>query len=196
MTRVPPSRPPDTASRSTHGVWWEEFRSYLRLLLDAQVDPRLRGKADLSGVVQQTLWEAHQSAALQQSPTAERAAWLRRVLANNLADEIRKYRSDKRNILRELPLKACADDSFDRLAGLVAGGSSPSAPVQREETALRLSAALDGLPAAQREALVLQHWHDWTLVEIAAHLGRTRMAVAGLLKRGLQQLREELSDLT
>ena len=192
----PDPRPPEPRPNGPIDTWWEEFRSYLRLLLDAQIDPRLRGKADLSGVVQQTLLEAHQAAALRQSPMSERAAWLRRVLSNNLADEIRKYRSDKRDVHRELPLrtKADDDDSFDRFAALVANGSSPSAPIRREETALRLAAALDRLPAAQREALVLQHWHGCTLADIAIHLGRTRMAVAGLLKRGLRQLREELGE--
>jgi RNA polymerase sigma-70 factor (ECF subfamily) len=174
--------------------WWEAFRSYLSLLVDTQVDPRVRCKVDLSGVVQQTLWEAHQTAELRSSSSQERAAWLRRALANNLTDEFRKYRSVKRDIRREFVLKRDLEDSWDPLAELVAKGSSPSAPVRREEAALQLAAALGRLPAAQREALVLQHWHGCTLAEIAAHLGRTRMAVAGLLKRGLQQLREELSE--
>jgi RNA polymerase sigma-70 factor (ECF subfamily) len=49
--------------------------------------------------------------------------------------------------------------------------------------------ALEQLPEAQREALVLQHWQGWTLAQIGAHLGRSPEAVAGLLKRGLKQLR-------
>jgi len=50
------------------------------------------------------------------------------------------------------------------------------------------------LPPAQRIALVLQHWHGWPLSRIAEHLERTPAAVAGLLKRGLRQLRELLSE--
>lgn len=195
MTAPLSSAASDDMPSNLNDGWWEEFRSYLRLLLDVQVDPGLRAKTDLSGVVQQTLLEAHQAAALQQSPAAERVAWLRRVLANNLTDELRKYRSDKRDIGREVPLNSCADDSFDHLAVLAGDGSSPSTPLRREETALRVAAALDCLPAAQREAIVLQHWHGWTLAQIATHLGRTPMAVAGLLKRGLRQLREELRDI-
>ena len=59
---------------------------------------------------------------------------------------------------------------------------------------MRLAEALANLPEAQREALVLQHWHGWSLAQIAAHLGRSHAAVAGLVKRGLQQLRIELQE--
>ncbi len=59
---------------------------------------------------------------------------------------------------------------------------------------LHLAAALDKLPDAQREALMLRHFHGWPLAQIAEHLGRSHAAVAGLLKRGLQQLRDQLRD--
>lgn len=41
---------------------------------------------------------------------------------------------------------------------------------------------------------MLRHFHDWPLAQIAEHLGRTHAAVAGLLKRGRQQLRNQLQD--
>ena len=39
---------------------------------------------------------------------------------------------------------------------------------------------------------MLHYWSGCTLVQIATHLGRSREAVAGLLKRGLRQLRVEM----
>jgi RNA polymerase sigma-70 factor (ECF subfamily) len=172
----------------------ERYRNYLGLLARLQIEPRLRRKVDISGVVQQTLWEAHR--ALPQIATYnpnQMTAWLRRVLAHNLADEIRKFATGKRDIARECSLEAALDQSSSRLEGwLVADQSSPSQQVERHEQALRLAEALERLPAAQREALVLQHWEGWTLAQIAEHLGRSHTAVAGLIKRGLQQLRKEL----
>ena len=53
-------------------------------------------------------------------------------------------------------------------AFLAADQSSPSQRAQRNEEALRLAEALEHLPETQREALVLQHWHGWSLSEIAA----------------------------
>jgi RNA polymerase sigma-70 factor (ECF subfamily) len=59
---------------------------------------------------------------------------------------------------------------------------------------LQLSAALAKLPEAQREALMLRHFRGRSLAQIAQDLGRSHAAVAGLMKRGLQQLRTELRD--
>jgi DNA-directed RNA polymerase specialized sigma24 family protein len=57
----------------------------------------------LSGVVQQTLLEAYQAAAqLWSLPPDKREAWLIQVLTNNLRDEIRKARSDKRDARRDI----------------------------------------------------------------------------------------------
>jgi hypothetical protein len=61
----------------------ERYRDYLHLLARLHLDPRLRGKVDLSGVVQQTVPKAYQA---RQCATA----WLRRALANNPTDEVRK----------------------------------------------------------------------------------------------------------
>jgi RNA polymerase sigma-70 factor (ECF subfamily) len=174
----------------------ERWRHYLDLLARVQLDPRLRGKVDLSGVVQQTLLEAHQQAArFRTEHPAQEAAWLRKILAHNLTDELRKLGADKRDAARERSLEAALDESSARLgAWLAADQSSPSAQAQRNEQGVRLATALAHLPEAQREALVLQHWHGWSLQQIAEHLGRTRAAVAGLIKRGLQQLRTELQQ--
>ena len=172
------------------------FRAYLTLLSRAHVDPRLRHRVDLSGVVQQTLLEAHRAwEQFRALGEAQRAAWLRRVLANNLTDEVRKLSTGARDVRRERSLEAALDHSSARLADwLAAEQSSPSQRAERHEQGLRLAAALEALPEAQREALELQHWHGWSLAQIAEHLGRTPPAVAGLLHRGLQQLRKHLEE--
>jgi RNA polymerase sigma-70 factor (ECF subfamily) len=172
------------------------WRDYLTMLARVQLDPGLRGKIDLSGVVQQTVLEAYQKRPeLKVVSPAQELAWLRRILANNLADELRKLATGKRDLARERSLEAALAESSARLEGwLAADQSSPSQRAERNEEALRLAAALEQLPEAQREALVLQHWHGWSLTRIAEHLGRTRAAVAGLIKRGLHQLRAQLQE--
>lgn len=172
------------------------YRQYLLLLARAHLDPRLGEKLDASDVVQQTLLEAHeQRGQFRGTSGAEKAAWLRQILAHNLADALRRFRRDKRDVAREHSLEAAMDHSSARLAAwLVAEQSLPSQEAMRHEQAVRLANALAELPDAQREALVLQHWHGQSLAEIGKQLGRTRAAVAGLLKRGLKRLRVLLHD--
>ena len=79
----------------------ERYRKYLRLLAGLQLDPRLQGKLDPSDLVQQTLLDAHRqrNQFRGQSP-AEMAAWLRRMLACNLADAWRALKRGKRDVDR------------------------------------------------------------------------------------------------
>jgi RNA polymerase sigma-70 factor (ECF subfamily) len=168
-----------------------QFREYLSLLARMQVDARLRGKLDVSGIVQQTLLEACQAAEqLTNRSAEEKAAWLRRALAHNLADQIRRLRTEKRNIDRERALEEALDRSSQRVQGwLAAEQSSPSTQAARHEQALRLADALAQLPENQRRAVELRHLQGLGLVEIAAALECSKSAVVGLLHRGVQKLR-------
>lgn len=174
----------------------ERYREYLGLLARLQLDPRLRAKVDVSGVVQQTLLEAYQ--ALRRRPDAgpePTAAWLRQVLANNLRDEVRKFATAARDVGRERSLEAALDESSSRVeAWLAADQSSPSERADRNERLLALAGALARLPEEQRQAVELHHLHGRPLEEIAAALGRTKGAVAALLFRGLKKLRENLGE--
>src|SRR5205823_11120070 len=115
------------------GLALERFRDYLLLLARAQLGDRLRGKLDPSDVVQQTLLDAHrQRGQFRGGTPAEMAAWLRRMLACNLADALRALGRQKRDAGRERSLEAALDESSGRLeAWLVAAGSSPSQHAQR-----------------------------------------------------------------
>jgi RNA polymerase sigma-70 factor, ECF subfamily len=168
-----------------------QFREYLSLLARMQLDARLKGKVDLSGVVQQTLLEACQAAEqLTNRSAEEKAAWLRQALAHNLADQIRRLRTDKRNIDRERALEEALERSSQRVQGwLAAEQSSPSTQAARHEQALRLAEALAQLPENQRRAVELRHLQGLGLVEIAAALECSKSAVVGLLHRGVHKLR-------
>ncbi len=169
----------------------EQYREYLALLAHLQLDSRLRDKLDASDIVQQTLLEAHQARGqLRGRGEAELAGWLRKILAHNLSDALRAFRRGKRDVARERSLQQAVDQSSARIeAWIAADQSSPSHQAERQEESVRLANALAQLPAAQREALVMQYWQQYTLAEIGERLGRSPAAVAGLLKRGLKQLR-------
>jgi RNA polymerase sigma-70 factor (ECF subfamily) len=174
----------------------ERYREYLRALARLQLDDRLRGKLDPSDVVQQTLLEAHQARdQLRGLSEAQLAAWLRRALANNLADEARRLGARVRDVGRERPLQQAVDESSARMEALLtAEQSSPSHQAVRQEDLLRLAEALAELPEDQRAAVELHHLEGRTLAETAEALGRTRSAVASLVFRGLRNLRQKLDE--
>ncbi len=174
----------------------ERYRQYLVLLADRQLDSRLRGKLDASDVVQQTLLEAHQNhEQFRGAHEAEMVAWLRKILANNMLDAIRGLRREKRDVDREQSIEAAIEQSSVRMEGwLAVEQSRPSQQLARQEETLQLADTMAGLPEAQREALILKNGHGWTVTEIAQHMGRSSTAVAGLLKRGLKQLRQQLIE--
>jgi RNA polymerase sigma-70 factor (ECF subfamily) len=146
--------------------------------------------------VQQTLLEAFE--ARRQSPAAGAAApaaWLRRILANNLTDEVRRLTAAGRDVGRERSLEQALGASSARLEGwLAAEQSSPSQRAMRAEGASALAAALARLPDDQRAAVEAHHLHGLPLAEVAARLGRTKGATAALLFRGLKKLRQLLDD--
>ncbi len=174
----------------------ERFRAYLRLLARLGLDSRLQGKLDPSDVVQQTLLQAHQSLGEFRGQRDEQLArWLRQILSRNLTHAARDFRRAKRDVRRERSLDQAIEASSARIEGwLVAEQSSPSQRVARNEQVLLLAEALETLPEAQREALVMHYWQDCSLEEIGRRLERSSSAVAGLLHRGLKQLRKLLRE--
>src|SRR3954452_22956767 len=90
----------ESTARPIHDSGLERFRAYLTLLARLEVAPPLRDQVDLSGVVQQTLLEAHQGLTEHARPGrshAETTAWLRSILSHNLADVLRKLTAGKRD---------------------------------------------------------------------------------------------------
>ena len=173
----------------------ERYRAYLWTLARLQLDGLAAAKLDASDIVQQTLLEAHLHRDQFRGAGPEaRAAWLRQILAHNIADGLKGLNRARRDIRREQSLDAGLDHSSACLgAWLASAEPSPSEQACQHERAIRIAEALTRLPVAQREALILQHFEGRSLADIANRLQRTPAAVAGLLKRGLRQLRQELA---
>jgi RNA polymerase sigma-70 factor (ECF subfamily) len=174
----------------------EHYRHYLRLLAGLGLPPVLRGKIDPSDMVQETLLRAHQKAnQFRGDSAAELAGWLRRILLNHLAECVRKFGPAGRSDAQEWSLEKSLEQSSARLeAWLASTHSSPSQQAVQHEELMRLSEALAQLPSNQRTALELKHLHSWSVEAIHRHMGLSKSAVGGLLRRGMKRLRELMED--
>jgi RNA polymerase sigma-70 factor, ECF subfamily len=116
-------------------------------------------------------------------------------LSNTLVDVVREFEGAKRDVALERSLEATLAQSSARLEALLQGKlTSPSEHALRHEQLLELSDALAQLPEDQRQALEMHYLQGCAVPEVAEQMSRTERSVAGLVRRGLQKLRELLAD--
>ncbi|MEM7234618.1 MAG: sigma-70 family RNA polymerase sigma factor, partial [Planctomycetota bacterium] len=170
----------------------EEFRAYLTVLARAQVGPRLRRRMSISDVVQNTLLEAHKGEERFRGETsAQRGAWLREILARQIANADRHHRREKRDVERERSI----EKSWMRLEHCLADGqSTPSAKIIREERMQRTIESLATLPEEEQEAILLRYCGELSVDDIANELEVDRSTVARRVRRGLTTLQERLTE--
>lgn len=177
------------------GQLLEQYRRYLALLAGVQIGKRLQGKVDASDVVQETFLEAHRNFPnFRGVSEAEFVRWLRRILAANLTDLVRRYLGAKaRDVRLECEIGGALDQSSALLnSGLIAPLASPSQQAASREQAVILADALGQLPDDYRETLVLRHLEGLTFPEVAGRMGRSQDSVEKLWMRGLVRLRQIL----
>jgi RNA polymerase sigma-70 factor (ECF subfamily) len=175
------------------GELLEHYRAYLTVLAQRYLDRRLRGRLDAADIVQVTFLEAQRDLpSFRGHQIEELLGWLRHILRNNVSSAHQKHiYTQKRSAGREVTNSPT--DSKPAFTDLVPSETtSPSQRMMRDEAAVFLANCLDELPDTQKEALRQRYVEGCSLKEIAEAMGKTEMAVAGLLKRGLKALRHRM----
>jgi RNA polymerase sigma-70 factor (ECF subfamily) len=113
------------------------------------------------------------------------AAWLRRILARNLADQVKHHQSQKRDVGRQRPLEALIDQAHEALAAPL---STPSQHAARQEQAVIMAQTIADLPADYQEVIVLRHLEGRSFEEVAATMNRTAGAARMLWMRAIERL--------
>lgn len=171
------------------GAILERFRPYLLQVAYEELDANLRVKESPSDVVQKSFLEA--SAAFREflgdAPDALQG-WLRQILINNLRDVRDHYRTEKRQIGREV-------DGIDKVAGeCLEAGTPPAEAIVREEQATALVKALARLDREDRQLIVWRHQEGRAFREIADILNITEDAARKRWARAIEGMRRLMHD--
>lgn len=124
-------------------------------------------------------------------PRAAVLTWLLRITTNV---SLNHSRSRRRKPTVPLIGEPGSATSASNPAGRPGDNPGPETSVVNEERNSRLAEAIAGLPASQRSAILLRHFHDLSYSEIAAVLQTSVPAVESLLFRGRQRLRKSLGE--
>lgn len=175
------------------GSLLEGCRQYLLLVANEELNGDLHAKGGASDLVQETFLEAQRDFSQFHGENEEQLlAWLRKILKNNLANFIRRFRgTQQRQIGRERSLDSNASDGLNA-ADLFDDTTSPSARAIKNEDVELLQAALGRLTEDDRNVLTLRHRDLLAFKEIGRHMNRSPDAVRMLWWRAIERLADEL----
>ena len=181
------------------GELLNRFRPYLNVIAQRHLDERLQSRLDYADVVQITFLEATRDFDHFRGDSVESLlAWLRNILSNNVATAHQHHlAAQKRSARKEVTLRVSSESGGSSLGMqdmVPSESSSPSQRMMRDEASVVLATCLEQLPETQREAIRMRYLEGMSLKEIAERIEKSEMAVAGLLKRGLRTLREEMAN--
>ncbi len=180
------------------GALLDLYRNYLRLVARSLMGVALRTKLEPSDLIQETFLKAHREfAAFAGQSEREFVAWLRRILARTLADEVKYHRRKGRDLGRQESLDQLLERSGLAVENALAShATSPSEGASRREQAVLLADAVSQLPADYREVFILRTLEHVPFDQIAPKMGRSVGAVRMLWARALEKLNRLLESRT
>jgi RNA polymerase sigma-70 factor (ECF subfamily) len=141
---------------------------------------RMLGDAsEAEDVAQETFFKVWRNAPRWRPGAAKFDTWLHRVTLNLCYDRLRRRREKPTADVPDMPDPAPGPER-----GLMAAAVGE-----------RVRIALQGLPARQREAIVLCHYQELGNIEAAGLMGVSVEALESLLSRGRRALKAALADL-
>jgi RNA polymerase sigma-70 factor (ECF subfamily) len=178
---------------AVRGALFEEYRPYLLLVARRSLDSLLCSRIDAEDVVQVTMLRAAKSFPEFAGSTRQQFyRWLIRIHQNTIVEEVVRQRAAKRDPEKERSMQADEESAVIYWLEPLDDQPTPSVRMMRDEQALMLAKQLYALKPEQREAVRLRHIEGWSIAQIAERLQKSETATAGLVKRGLEALRERV----
>ena len=137
----------------------------------------LRGHVDSLDILQQAYLEAHRCFGdFTYRGESSFSRWLCRLIENRIRDQAGHYGAKKRT------------PPEPQVAEVLGRATGPVTAAGRAELRERLEQAMARLPEEQREALLLRHFQQRTIDEIAEVCGRSATATRRLLGKATRRL--------
>jgi RNA polymerase sigma-70 factor (ECF subfamily) len=181
---LPASR--DQNARALNGFLAEIERRAYRM---AQV--ALGHEADALDAVQDAMIQLARRYA--DRPEQEWRPLFYRILENRIRDA-RRRRVVRGRVMAWLPWNAEDDDTTDPIAQARDPSPGPDASAEGGEMMVALQAAVQKLPARQREAFLLRNLEGMDVAQTAAAMGCSDGSVKTHYSRAVQSLREQLGE--
>lgn len=180
------------------GKLFFRYREKLRRMVDFRLDRRLKGRVDVSDVLQEVYIDASQRLQhYRSSPPASFLLWLRQLTDQRLVDVHRMHFGAQMRDVRRESARGRGDLSHSTAASLLAhlagSASSPSEQAMRSELAAAVEEALAGMDAIDREVLALRHFEELSNNEVAELLGIQKTAASNRYIRALKRLQTTLA---
>lgn len=173
-------------SNSSLGLALNRYHEYLLLIANQELSEELRPKVGASDLVQESFIEAQRDFRQFHGTTAEEwAAWLRRILLNNLEDQARRYQQRAK---RQLSREDAFGSESDTWSNLAADNEPPSGILRRREDSGQLAEQIARLTEPYQQVLRLRYWENQSLDEIGRQMGRSSEAVRKLWFRAVREL--------
>ena len=166
------------------------YRNYLLLIANQDLDLNLRSKLGASDVVQESMMMAQQNINQFRGNTEkEFLGWLRTILVNDMHNQRRQFKTQKRDTGLEVNIQEQSSVKNRLIDGL----STPSTDAIQKERAKILADALDQLTEDHRQVIELRNFEQMDFEAIGQQMNRTAGAARKLWARAVEALQTNLS---
>ena len=178
--------------QSAVGQLVEQYRNYLLLIANEDIEDRLQPKLGASDLVQQSIILAQRKfGQFRGQSEPEFLAWLKTILRNNLLKNRHRYATRKRNAHQEVHFQD--HSAIER--GLSDDQLTPSSEAVKQEKERALSSALARLAADHQTIIRLRNFEQLSFEEIGNQMDRSPDAARKLWSRAINALQTELTKI-
>ena len=157
--------------------------AFIRLRLGPDLRQRLESRDILQAAMLRSLERIRQ---FEGHETRSWMSWLTRIAENEIRDRVDYQHRQRRDAARDVPL--------DEEAPLKALTRSALTRVIQDEESRRLETAIDALPDAHREIILLRTFQELSFAEIGKRLGKSEDACRMLMVRAMTALTMKMAE--